>query len=161
MTTSATTAADTSRDDARTGEKSAGGDASREAKRLAAVVLEVLAGTRSPPQAAEVVGVTLPYYYQLETRALNGLIAACEQRPRGRQPDLETELARLRQEVDRLQREVARHQALVRLTQRTVGVPPPAPKKGARRQRKPAVRALRRAEQLHDQARPESPGGSE
>ena len=59
--------------------------ASREAKRLAAVLLDVLAGARTPPQAAEVLGVSLPRYYQLEDRGLAGLVAACEARPRGRQ----------------------------------------------------------------------------
>jgi hypothetical protein len=62
-----------------------GDGASREAKRLAAVLLDVLAGARTPPQAAEALGVSLPRYYQLEGRGLTGLVAACEARPRGRQ----------------------------------------------------------------------------
>jgi hypothetical protein len=77
-------------------------DATREAKRLAAVVLDVLAGSRTPPQAAEALGVSLPRYYQLEARALGGLLAACESRPRGRQPDIETELASVQKELDRV-----------------------------------------------------------
>src|SRR5262245_41762100 len=92
-------------------------DATREAKRLAAVVLDVLAGSRTPPQAAETLGVSLPRYYQLEARALGGLVAACESRPRGRQPEIESELAALRKELDRVKRELARSQSLVRLTQ--------------------------------------------
>ena len=51
-------------------------DASRGAKQLAAVVLDVLAGSRTPPQAAETLGVSLPRYYQLEAGALGGLVAA-------------------------------------------------------------------------------------
>lgn len=123
-------------------------DATREAKRLAAVVLDVLAGSRTPPQAAEALGVSLPRYYQLEARALGGLVAACESRPRGRQPDAGAELAGVRKELERVKRELGRAQSLVRLTQRTVGVAPPAPAKPGRRKRKPVVRAMRRAEQL-------------
>src|SRR5688572_3272461 len=106
-------------------------DASREAKRLAAVVLDVLA-------------VSLPRYYQLEARALGGLVGACESRPRGRQPDTGTELAGVRKELERVKRELGRAQSLVRLTQRTVGVAPPTPAKPGKRKRKPVVRAMRR-----------------
>ena len=134
-------------------------DATREAKRLAAVVLDVLAGSRTPPQAAETLGVSLPRYYQLEARAVGGLIAACESRPRGRQPEADAELVTLRKELDRLKRELARSQSLVRLTQRTIGVAPPTPAKPGKRKRKPVVRAMRRAEQLHQEASgPEPPG---
>ena len=126
--------------------------ASREAKRLAAVVLDVLAGSRAPPQAAEALGVSLPRYYQLEARGLAGLVAACEPRPRGRQPDAEAELARVRKELERLRRELARYQSLARLTQRAVGVAPPSPAKPGKRKRKPVVRAMRRAGQLREEA---------
>ena len=66
----------------------AAGDVARR-RRLAAVILDVLAGSRTPPQAAEALGVSLPRYYQLEARALGGLVAACESRPRGRQPEVD------------------------------------------------------------------------
>jgi hypothetical protein len=125
-------------------------DASREARRLAAVVLDVLAGSRTPPQAAETLGVSLPRHYQLEARALGGLVGACESRPRGRQPDREAELTGVRKEVERLKRELGRAQSLVRLTQRTIGVAPPTPAKPGKRKRKPVVRAMRRAEQLRE-----------
>ena len=124
--------------------------ASREARQLAAVILDVLAGSRTPPQAAETLSISLPRYYQLEARAVSGLVAACEPRPRGRQPEVDAELIRVNQELERLKREVSRSQTLVRLTQRTVGVTAPVPEKpGTRkRKRKPAVRALRRAKVL-------------
>jgi hypothetical protein len=67
-----------------TGGSTLGRDASREARRLAAAILEVLAGVRTPAQAATAVGLSLPRYYQVEGRALQGLLAACEARPRGR-----------------------------------------------------------------------------
>ena len=134
--------------------------ATREARQLAAVILDVLAGSRTPQQAAQTLELSLPRYYQLEARALDGLIGACESRPRGRQVEATTELARANKELERLKRELARCQALVRLTQRTVGVPAPTPEKpGTRkRKRKPVVRALRRAEALRSEG-PDS-GGS-
>ncbi|QVL31033.1 hypothetical protein KIH39_19585 [Telmatocola sphagniphila] len=52
-----------------------------QAKRLASVILEVLAGARTPTDAATAVGISLPNYYQVETRALQGLLKACEPRP--------------------------------------------------------------------------------
>jgi hypothetical protein len=135
------------------------GGASREAKRLAAVLLDVLAGARTAPQAAATLGVSLPRYYQLEDRGLAGLVTACEARSRGRPVEGPT----LLQENERLKKELARYQSLVRLTQRTVGVPPPAPAAGGKRKRKPTVRALRRADRLRAEANgdtgAEAPGG--
>lgn len=125
-------------------------DASREAKRMAAILLDVLAGSRTPTQAAETLGVSLPRYYQLESRGLDGLLAACEPRPRGRQAATGTQDETLRRDNERLRRELSRQQSLVRLTQRTIGVAPPPPVKvsGKRKPRRPVVRAMRRAEEL-------------
>ena len=133
-----------------------GKEAGREAQRLAAAILEVLAGVRTPTQAAQALGVTQPRYYQVETRALQALVAACEPRPRGRGRSADKELTVLRRQYERLQRELGRQQTLVRLTQRTLGLaPPPAPgkppggkDKGKKRRRRPVVRALRAAEVL-------------
>jgi len=125
---------------------------SKEAKCLAAVLLDVLAGSRSPVQAAESLGLSLPRYYQLEARGLQGLLSACEPRPRGRQPAVGSEAETLRKENVQLRRELLRQQSLVRLTQRTLGVSPPLPKKDAKRKRKPVVRAMRRAEALREEA---------
>jgi hypothetical protein len=128
-------------------------EASREVKRLAAVLLDVLAGARTPPQAAEVLGASLPRYDQLEDRSVAGLTRACEARPRGRQADAQTELHALKKENDRLRKELGRYQSLVRLTQRTVGVPPAPPAKATgKRKRKPMVRAMRRAARLRSEA---------
>lgn len=129
------------------------------ARRLAAVILEVLAGGRTPTQAATALGLSLPRYYQLESRALAGLVEACQSKPRGRAVSSVRELTQLRQHKQRLERELARQQALVRLTQRSVGVPPPpVPSKdasGKRRRHKPMVRALRAAQRL--QSEPATP----
>src|SRR5580658_649043 len=89
-----------------TGGVSLGQDSSREAKRLAAAILEVLAGGRTPTQAAQALSVSLPRYYQVEARGLRGLLTACEPRPRGRQSNLNAEVAGLRQHNERLQRDL-------------------------------------------------------
>jgi len=130
-------------------------------------LLEVLGGLRTPMQAAESLGLSLPGFYQLEDRALNHFLAGCESRPRGRQPDGESKLQALVREIDRLKKELGRYQALMRLTQRTVGISPPAaPAKstGRRRKRRPTVQALRRADRLHKEAQDEagavSPGSN-
>src|SRR5262245_50163616 len=117
-------------------------DVSREARRMAAVLLEVLAGVRTPLQASELLQVSLPRYYQLETRALAGFVAACEARPRGRRAGA-ANLEALRKDNERLKRDLQRQQSLVRLTQRTVGVAPPTPARPdtRKRKRKPMVRA--------------------
>ena len=128
---------------------------SREAKQRAAAILEVLAGLRTPEQAAQALSLGVPRYYQLESQALAGLVAACEPVPRGRGRRLEDEVARLQQQCQRLERELARQQALVRLAQRSVGLaaaPAAAPAKPGtkKRRRKPAVRALAVARRLQE-----------
>src|SRR5262249_56517863 len=58
--------------------------ASRDARRLAAAILEVLAGVRTPAEAAQQLAISLTRYDIVEGRALHGLVAACEPRPLGR-----------------------------------------------------------------------------
>jgi hypothetical protein len=129
-----------------------GQGSSRDAKRVAAAILEVLAGQRTPTQAAQAISVSVPRYYQLEAYGLRGLLAACEPKPRGRQVNLSADLAALRQQNERLQRDLMRQQSLVRLTQRVTGLsaPVPAPAKDGKktRKRKPAARALTVADRL-------------
>jgi hypothetical protein len=133
---------------------------SPEAKRRAAIVFEVLAGLRTPQQAGEALGLSVPGYYQLEDRAMVHLQYGCEIRPRGRQANGESKAAALVKEVERLKQEVGRYQALLRLTQRTVGVPPAAPAKAtSKRKRKPMVRAMRRAERLRMEAEEQAGAG--
>jgi hypothetical protein len=137
-----------------------GKDAGQEAQRLAAAILEVLAGLRSPAQAAEALGMSPPRYFQVEARAMQALVASCEARPRGRSKSAEKELADLRRQCERLQREVSRQQTLLRLAQRTIGLPPPRPpvpkpgQKSKKRSRRPVVRALRAAEVLQRHSQP-------
>jgi hypothetical protein len=101
--------------------KHAGPAVSPDGKRRTAVLLEVLAGVRTPQQAAEALGLSLPGFYQLEDRALAQLQVGCEVRPRGRQVSGDSKMAMLAREVERSTKEVSRYQTLVRLTQRTVG----------------------------------------
>ena len=57
---------------------------SRDAQRVAAAVLEVLAGVRTPTEAAVALSLSVPRYYLWEQRALEGLVRACEPRPQGK-----------------------------------------------------------------------------
>lgn len=116
-------------------------------------MLEALAGTVTPLVAADTLGISTPKYY-VESRALEGLIAACEPKPRGHTKTPERELAKLSREYAKLERECVRYQALARAAQRTLGVVLPKgkedkPEKG-KRKRKPVVRALRVAEALRE-----------
>ena len=129
---------------------------SAQARKLAAVILEVLAGLRTVNDAAAAVEVSLPRYYACELRALQGLLAACEPQPRGRQPAAATELATLKRRCEQLQQQVVRQQSLLRLAQRGIGLSPatpPASKPGkGKRRRRPRLRALKAIEQLQSPA---------
>ena len=124
-----------------------------ETRRQAAAILEVLAGLRTPIQAAKELGIAMPVYYKLEQRALASVVEACQPRPRGpgRSPGhaSERELAAARRECETLRRELNRQQALTRAAQRAMGLsaapPPPTPAQKApgKRNRKPVARALR------------------
>ena len=129
--------------------------ASREAKRIAASVLEVLAGDSSPTAAAAALQVSLPRYYLLEQRAIEALVTACEPRS-GRTIAPKREIDLLRKQLDRAQRDSTRYQTLLRVAQRTMGLVPaatPTHGKGkgsakAKRTRRPTARALVAARSL-------------
>jgi hypothetical protein len=128
---------------------------STQANRIAIMILEVLAGQRTPGNAAQTLGVTVPRYYQLETRAVNGLVAACEPRAKGKRASLKTRVSALERELARAQQEAARQQSLVRAAHRSLGLKAaplpdkqPEKKSPGRRRRKPVVRALRAAKTL-------------
>jgi hypothetical protein len=149
------------------GGETLGRDASRDARRLAAAVLEVLAGARTPAEASTALGLSLPRYYQVEQQALRGLTAACEPRPKGRQARPDQEAAKLRRDNARLRRDVLRQQALVRAVQRSVGLAPPAPpaakaagKKRRRRQARGLAMAARLRAEAGDNATSATPDGA-
>jgi hypothetical protein len=133
-------------------------EANKDAKRLAAVILEVWAGMRTPLQAAEALGLSLPRYYQIEANGLQGLVAGIAPKPKGRQANPAREATALKRDNERLRRELSRQQAFVRLTQRGLGVasPPAKPATGRGRRRKPVVRALTLAARLQPEAAVES-----
>ncbi|MGH3429831.1 MAG: hypothetical protein ACRDQZ_20055 [Mycobacteriales bacterium] len=139
---------------------------SRDANRVAAAILEVLAGVRTPTDAAQALAVSIPRYYQLEQRALEGLIAACEPRRLGRVQTSESRVSALEKEVQRWQQDCARQQALVRAAQRSIGLAAPAAKAVAKtsgqktRKRRPTVRALRAAKALRAAVDTASPANS-
>lgn len=142
-----------------------------EAQRRAAVILEVLAGVRNAPQGAAALKISVNHYYLLERQALRGLVAACEPRPKGQRVDPQRQLRALEQALERSRRECQRQAALVRATQRAVGLPatpPPAdptPAKGRQgkraksgpRRRGTSIRALRMARRLSPESLAQEP----
>ena len=143
--------------------------ASREAKRLATAILEVLAGQRTPSDAAEALGISLPRYYVLEQRAMEGLLVACESRTKGPGHSAEKRIAEQQRQIDRLARECARQQALVRVAGRTVGLCAAGAedrkvKKSVgktRRRRRPTARALKAAARLKIDSESPTPSGAD
>lgn len=125
---------------------------SQAARQRASVILEVLAGTMTPTGAAKVLGCSPARYYGIEAKALDGMLAACEPRPQGYVRTPERELAALRKQNARLERECARYQSLSRAAQRAAGLSAAKVERAkaspGKRKRKPTVRALKLAEQL-------------
>jgi len=107
---------------------------SRKAKQIAVAVLEALAGELGTTEAAAQLGISLSRYYQIEARALEGLLQAVEPRAKGPQKTPEREIKALKAEKKALERELRRHQALLRAAHRSVGLPP-APKSASSKKR--------------------------
>jgi len=132
-----------------------------ESRKHAACVLEVLAGLRSPEQAALALGISLPTYFNLETRALRGLVHGCTPVPPGRTMALLKQVRGLEAKCAALEKQVGRYQALLRNAQRSAGlltVPAqPKAKVPGKRRHKPTVRALRPIEVLQRDQAPASP----
>jgi hypothetical protein len=95
---------------------------SGEARRAAAVILEVLSGLRGTGEAAEELTTSLTRYYSLEARAVQGLVQALEPLPKGPHKSVTAELAEVKRDKRRLAAEVARLQSLLRVGQRTLGI---------------------------------------
>jgi hypothetical protein len=120
-----------------------------ETKRRAAAVLEVLGGLRTPREAAEMLGLSLPRYYHLEARSLDAMISACAVGRPGRSPEGQT-FHDLQREIERLRAELTRSQALLRAIQRAAGMPAEeSPTKEGVKKRRPQARALRAARALN------------
>jgi hypothetical protein len=95
---------------------------SKRARQITTAVLEALSGEVGTTEAAEQLGVTLSRYYQLETKALAGMLAAVEPRTKGPQNSPDREIKALRAETKTLRKELRRHQSLLRAARRTVGL---------------------------------------
>jgi len=133
-----------------------------ETKRRAAIVLEVLAGMRTPCEAASTLGLSVSCYYLLERKALQGLLDGCQPQPKGcPAPGPERQLARLQKELDKSRQECLRQASLVRATQRAMGLPavakPAGPSKAdsgkqgrKTKRRRPSIRAMRAAKTLRE-----------
>ena len=135
-----------------------------DSRKQAACVLEVLAGLRSPEQAAAALAMSLPTYFNLETRALRGLVHACTPTPPGRTMALLKQVRGLQDQCSILERQVGRYQALLRNAQRSAGLlTVPAQPKGklpaspGKRKHRPLVRALRPIEVLQREATSPAP----
>lgn len=96
--------------------------ASRRARQVAVAVLDALSGEVGVTEAAESLGISLSRYYQLETKALQGMLVALEPRGRGPQMTPEKEIKTLRAEKQALEKELRRQQTLLRAAHRTVGL---------------------------------------
>ena len=119
-----------------------------EARRQAALILEVLGGLRGPSDAAKAMGVALPRYYVLETRALQALIKAMEPLPRGPGRNPDAEIAALQVALARQKQELVRSQSLQRAMRSAMGISLAQPKDarpepGKRKPKRPSVRALK------------------
>ena len=123
---------------------------SDQSRKIAAVVLEVLGGVLRPSEAARVLDVSVSRYYQIELRALEGLVKACEPCPKGRVANPAKQIVHLEQKIQRLENECMRFQSLARAAGRAVGVDLSSVEKTAngKRKRKPTVRALKMAQIL-------------
>lgn len=96
--------------------------ASKTARKHVAIVLEALSGAIGTSEASEQMGVSLSRYYQLEGRALKGMLAAMEPKKRGFQKTPEHEIKALRAEKRQLEQELRRHQSLLRAANRSLGL---------------------------------------
>ncbi|MDX1648691.1 MAG: helix-turn-helix domain-containing protein [Myxococcota bacterium] len=112
---------------------------SKPAKQALVAILEALSGTVGTGEAAERLGISLSRYYQLETRALQGMLASLEPRPRGRRKTAQGEISALQAEKKELEKELRRHRSLLRAAQRSVGLV------GTRRGKKASSKRRRQA----------------
>ena len=110
---------------------------SKGAKQALVAILEALSGEVSTSAVAERLKISLSRYYQLETRALQGMLASLEPRPRGRKSGVDAQLRALAAEKKDLERELRRQRSLLRAAQRSVGLPTG---RGAKKKRKRKLR---------------------
>ena len=108
---------------------------SKRAKQIAVAMLEALSGELGTTEAAAKLGVSLSRYYQLETKALQGLLEAVEPKSKGPQKTPEREICALRSDKKLLEKDLRRHQALLRAAHRSVGLPAGGSQKASSKKR--------------------------
>jgi hypothetical protein len=130
---------------------------SEEAKRQAAVILEVMSGVRSAQEGSDVLGISPMRYYSLEDRALQGMVKALEPRPKGRRMrSPEDAMRQVETERERYRKEAGRLQALLRMVRKSVHLQEPRRVRGVeskvngKKERKP----LRRVDKLLERLKP-------
>jgi hypothetical protein len=135
---------------------------SQQAKERAAIVLEVLAGTLQVSEASEKLQINAPAYYNLEARALQGLVKGCESRAKGPGINYRKQIRELEEQNRKLEREARRYQSLTRAAQKAIGlmeIRQESPASGNGTGKKPKkrtprkVRAQRAAERLRGKTR--------
>ncbi|MHC4781054.1 MAG: hypothetical protein ACYTFG_20975, partial [Planctomycetota bacterium] len=78
---------------------------------------------RGPSEAAQELSVSLPRYYVLEGRAVEGLVKAMEPREKGQRSwSPETRIQALEKECEGVKRELGRTRTLLRLARRAAGL---------------------------------------
>lgn len=90
------------------------------ARRRCLLVLSVLSGEKPVSDAIAESGLSRNTYYQLEEKALEGMLSALGPTPPGRKPDRSGELAALQVRVTRLEEEKRRAERLLLLTRKVV-----------------------------------------
>lgn len=95
---------------------------SKHSRKAVAAILEALSGDIGTSEASELLGVSLSRYYQLEAKALQGMLAALEPKKRGIQKTPEREILGLKAEKRLLEKELRRQQSLLRAANRSLGL---------------------------------------
>lgn len=124
--------------------------ASKKSRQQLAAILAALSGEIGVSEASERLGISLSRYYQLESRALQGMLAALEPRPRGTAKTPEREIRALKGEKKQLEQDLRRHQSLLRAAHRTLGLAKGGRKKASSKARrgvrgKAVLKTLRQA----------------
>jgi hypothetical protein len=132
-------------------------EGSAKARKIAALIFEVLAGEIHPAEAAAALEIGMQRYYQLEKKALLAVVKACEPATRkGRRKSEAKVIAELKISISRLERDLKRAQALARMTQKAEGIATiiaqakKSKSKTGRKRRKPVARALKLAKSLRE-----------
>lgn len=90
------------------------------ARRRCLLILSVLSGEKPVSDAIAESGLSRNTYYQLEEKALEGMLQALGPTPPGRRPDHSGEMAALQVRVTRLTEEKRRAERLLLLTRKVV-----------------------------------------